>query len=113
MAEYLDSLGIKQAADVSKSDPAAEFTRVISSAASLLSNRGVVAQPDDGSKSQCLSEYAVFARYGHHVSIPARECRRSRSCRYPALTCCSVRSQVANNGRQKPSLSKDFVQLRV
>lgn len=26
---------------------------------SKLSNRGMVAQPDDGTKSQCMSDYAV------------------------------------------------------
>ena len=53
-----DTLGKHMLANLSTSTPMAEFER----SRLRLSRRGMVAQPDDGGKSNCLSEYAVFAR---------------------------------------------------
>ena len=58
MVAHLRSLGIPMVANLTGSTPAEEFAR----AKTKLSRRGMVSQPDDGSKSQCLSDYAVFAR---------------------------------------------------
>ena len=53
-----DTLGKPMLANLSTSTPMAEFKR----SRLNLSKRGMVAQPDDGGKSNCMSEYAVFAR---------------------------------------------------
>ena len=58
MAAHLRSLGIPMVANLSASTPEAEFAL----SKPKLSRRGMVSQPDDGSKSQCLSDWAVFAR---------------------------------------------------
>ena len=59
MVSFLsDTLGKPMLANLTKSTPLEEFKN----SHSRLSKRGMVAQPDDGSKSNCLSEYAVFAR---------------------------------------------------
>lgn len=58
MAAHLRALGIPLVANLTGSSPAAEFER----SKATLSRRGMVSQPDDGSKSQCMSDYAVFAR---------------------------------------------------
>jgi hypothetical protein len=58
MVAHLQSLGLPMLANLTGSTPAEEFAR----SKAKLSRRGMVSQPDDGSKSQCLSDYAVFAR---------------------------------------------------
>ena len=58
MVANLTRLGLRQVADVSASNPLDEFER----SKAKLSRRGLVAQPDDGSKSNCLSSYSTFAR---------------------------------------------------
>ena len=58
MVANLTRLGLRQVADVSASNPHDEFVR----SKAKLSRRGLVAQPDDGSKSNCLSSYSTFAR---------------------------------------------------
>lgn len=57
-AEHLGQLGIPMLANLSGVDPYDAFAQF----KSYMSNRVAVFQPDDGSKSQCLSAYAVFAR---------------------------------------------------
>ena len=51
-------LDIKVAANLSMSNPYQEFVR----SKTQLSNRGMVAQPNDGSKSFAMSAYSIFAR---------------------------------------------------
>ena len=59
MVQFLQkSLKLPMVANLSASNPNAEFAK----SKAQLSNRGMVAQPNDGSKSNCMSEYAVFAR---------------------------------------------------
>ena len=53
-----ETLEIPVAANVSSSTPYEEFMH----SKSTLSKRGMVAQPNDGSKSYAMSAYAVFAR---------------------------------------------------
>jgi hypothetical protein len=57
-AKFLESHGVKLVANVSASNPYDEFM----SQRSRLNNRMACFQPDDGSKSQSLSDYAVFGR---------------------------------------------------
>ena len=52
------TLNVKLVANVSSSTPHEEFVH----SKATLSKRGMVAQPDDGSKSFAMSGYAVFAR---------------------------------------------------
>ena len=59
MAAFLrDDLKLPMVANLSSSNPFDEF----SISKRKLSNRAMVSQPNDGGKSNCLSEYAVFAR---------------------------------------------------
>jgi hypothetical protein len=59
MIDFLQgTLKLPMVANLSTSTPYGEFN--LSKA--KLSNRGMVAQPNDGSKSNCMSDYAVFAR---------------------------------------------------
>ena len=53
-----DDLKLPMVANLSSSNPFDEF----SISKGKLSNRAMVSQPNDGGKSNCLSEYAVFAR---------------------------------------------------
>eukprot|EP01079_Euglenida_sp_SAG-EU17-18_P000923 gene923-2577_t len=57
-AFQLDSLNIPKVADLTNSTPYAEYV----AGRDRLSSRAMCAQPDDGSKAQSLSDYAVFAR---------------------------------------------------
>jgi hypothetical protein len=59
MTEFLKSLGLTQLADATASTPSAEYARGRAS----LSHRGVISQPNDGGKANCLASYAVFARF--------------------------------------------------
>lgn len=69
MIDFLGTeLGLQAVANLSESTPIEEFVH----SKAQLSNRGVVSQPDDGRQSQCMSEYAVFAR------IPTLEHGRPR-----------------------------------
>jgi hypothetical protein len=71
MADFLsNTLNLPMLANLSSSTPLAEFQRSRRS----LSDRGVVAQPDDGSKGSFMSDYAVFARMPtieHNSNRPA------------------------------------------
>ena len=53
-----NTLGKPMLANLTTSTPLEEFKH----SKHRLSKRGMIAQPDDGGKSNCLSEYAVFAR---------------------------------------------------
>jgi len=59
MTAYLKSVGLTQLADVTASTPSAQYA--LGKAA--LSHRGVISQPNDGGKANCLASYAVFARF--------------------------------------------------
>lgn len=71
MAANLTAIGVHMAVNLSSVLPDAEFVR----SRSMLSNRGMVAQPNDGSKSNCMSAYATFARlptieHNHGAAAP-------------------------------------------
>merc|ERR1711977_89631 len=59
MEKFLESIGIPKLADLSQTSPYQEFER----SKSGLNNRIAIFQPDDGSKSQYLSAFAVFGRH--------------------------------------------------
>ena len=107
MVANLTKLGISQAADMSDSSPAEEFAR----SKSKLSRRGMVAQPNDGSKSQCLSSYAVFARiptieHGTCVKGFRTWCLRGRDLLRATLVAHAVRGALfagATSRRFRPS----------
>lgn len=58
MTEFLKSIGLTQLADTTASTPSAQYAL----GKTNLSHRGVISQPNDGGKANCLASYAVFAR---------------------------------------------------